>query len=475
MNHKNSIEILQKKIQQLEHTYQERIHQFSTLSMENSALIRQQKTFQRLLATSKQDIKSILVSAEDFDTKIKHQKEQLASELQKEKEFNLMIAEKRKSLKYQTWMKALQQSKHYEVLELINENSAMVARFNAEKEKLLQQIEEYKKSAQQLIQTNEDLSLANETLFKNYATEEKEIRDHFQLRTMDNIFYLNMNELYTIQQVTTQLDLFYATSLRLGVIYHLQKNIKQAFKYFSYLPPEFLEWYQFRETYENIKLELLKTFLLPYSSQVFFNQAKHTSDKHDKEVLLILSLQACSDQNEVNTAAYSDLLQCYLNGEKWLLADLLIKKIRVLDKRTTKSFLPIDKIIQAFVKANLSPIIASKFIKFHQMYTIQAQIPELKHLKPSHPLRLDETVPQIHQDIFFLNDKDKGIECHSIFLKLWRQYQEGHSLIQLDRQTEAIAKFQEILSEHPYFIEAYLKLSECTHNPIWQHLAYQKA
>lgn len=471
MNHKYSIEKLQKKIQLLEQTYQERIHQFSVLSMENSTLIRQKKTLQRLLATTKQDIQGILVSAEDFDAKIKQLQNQFALVVQKEKEFNVMIAEKKKSLKNKTWMEVLQQSKYHEEFTLIEANSAMVDRFNSEKEKLLQQIEEYKESAQQLIQTNEDLSSANATLSINLATEQQEILHHFQSRTMDNIFHLNINELYTIQQVTTQLDLFYATSLRLGVIYHLQKNNKQAFKYFSYLPSEFLDWYQFRETYEYIKLELLKTFLLPYSSRVFFNQSKHTLDKHEKEILLILSLQACSDQHENNSAAYLNLLQYYLNEEKWLLANLLIKKIRTLDKRT----LPIDKIIQAFIKANLSPLIATKFIKFHQMYTIMAQIPELMHLKPSHSLQLDETVPQIHQDIFFLNDKDKGIECHSLFLKLWRQYQEGLTLIQFDRKTEAIEKFQEILSEHPYFIEAYLKLSECTHEPIWQHLAYQKA
>ncbi len=175
-------------------------------------------------------------------------------------------------------------------------------------------------------------------------------------------FKLDNHALQTIQETTAGLDLFYALSLRLGIIYHLQNESKQAFKYLVIFPSEILDWYQFQEFIKISNLPYFNHFA-PLFIWSLFQKSEFTLHKKDQEILLILSILACYDQNEINQPAYLNLLQYYLNEKKMVTSYSMILKIRNLDTKPAKSCLPMDNIIKAFSTANQADFQFEQLIK----------------------------------------------------------------------------------------------------------------
>lgn len=449
MNNPNAIKIkkTQENIDKLEHRRQELIHEFSTISMLNATLEGQQKNHQKTSHRLQQQINSIPVSDEDFDHKIKQLEEELATELLIENELIALLTEKSNILKNRSLIKELQQSMSQTFLHKTNEITEKIEAKVTENIHLSTQIKESEILYQEQVQENQDLEDQYASICEELTIQETNITKIFQAQTLESFLCLDLIELKNIQKQTTQLDLFYAVSLRLGIIYDFQKQNQKAFKYLSYLPPSLLQWYQIYHIYEKNKLLILTQYLLPYSSRLLFNRASFPVNDLEREIFLILSIQASTEHQEVNQPPYLSLLQFYLDQQFWLQAYILIEKIRNLDVRPAKSCLPIKKIKEAFSKTEITHP--------EQMHQIMALIPELQDIevfKNSHPASVDS----------------------SLFLALWSQYQQGVELMKIGELTLAQLQFHEILSQHPYFIEAYLKLAECNSGANWQHLAIRK-
>lgn len=453
MNNPNNIKIkiTQENIEHLEAKLQALIHEFSTISMNNSSLEGQQKKLLQTYHHLQQKIDNIPVSDEDFDQQIKQLEEQLASETLVEKELNTTLTVKHNTLRNRSLIKELYQTMSNTLHQETTVHLEKLEAKNAENTALLAQIKENEVEYQELVRENHDLELKNLEILQTLSIQEPHIHQNFQLQTMESFLNLEPIKLESILKTSTQLELFYALSLRLGIIYDLIKQNQKAFKYLSYLPSSLLEWYQVQEIYEKNKRMLLTQHLLPYSSRLLFNRALQASDELEREIFLILSIQTSIEHKEVNQPPYISLLQFYLDQQLWLHAYLMIEKIRNLEVRPAKSCLPVERIIEAFSRNNITHP--------EQMYPIMTLIPELQHIK------VPKEIQRRHQTLI----------DSSPFLALWCQYQQGVELMKAGEIMQAQAQFHAVLSQEPHFIEAYLKLSELNKEPIWQHITIRKS
>lgn len=469
---------IKENIRELELKHQNLIHQFSEKSMQYTVHQRQKNELQRTSRLIQHQIDNTLVSDEDFDKQILKLETELTKQLQIEEQFNLSLTEKHNMWENRTFIRELRNTFHtnYQIEE--QQFDSEIEQLKVKNTELLEYIKEKELESQKLLDETKILEEKNTHLIQEISSNEKLIQIYFPIRWMQSFLNLDRQELEMTQQLTPHLDLFYATSLRLGIISYLQHQYLEAFINLSYLPSSFLQSYQLTEIFNEVKIQHLHRHLVPYSPERLFAIAQKSQNPKEMESLLRLSIQASID-NKVNfIPAYIALLEYYLRQNLWLHTQTIIEKIKTLDNKAVA----IGMIIRAFHDAIQNmPITNQGLLQYQQLSLIAQKIPELNQINNMIDLnsihQMIEKNPQVQTIeviLSFINQKIYSLEaCSSFFLKPWCQYQLGINLCKENRIKEAIEIFKDIILEYPYFIEAHIKLEEYTEENGLKYLAME--
>lgn len=315
------------------------------------------------------------------------------------------------------------------------------------------------------------------TFEEHYLVEQKltqtqifKLNDYYQTIMSLDFSKINIELLQMIQKLTTQHELFFAVSIRLGLIYFYQKKHVEALKCLCYIPKTVLNHYQIINLVHSIFKKILNEIPGIHTSQYYFENAENPEFSHFSEFFLWLSIMI---QMTPNPAPYLKLLDIYLQNEEWLKVMIIWDIL----KETYESQVPIErlqrKIQSCSLKYKQDPnpehlLQHQKFLFFPALKSCLGKKSSLT-FSALHQSLLEHPEAQSLQKTlsFFNHDSDSNEILEPDFLSQWRDYQIGLRFLKNKQTQLAIDKFIQIIQINPFFIEVKIQLESLTPEFNW--------